>query len=479
MKGRDTFDVIVVGNGILGLSLALTLIRKKLKVALVGETDRPWSASTAAGAMLGCYGEVTSSLLGNEYGRMKHEFAVRALKLWDDWLDKLEYTQDHTDIITANGTIVILNTIGYSKVDDVNFKAIRDSLKNHDEKFEDIDPIDIEWLDPYALSRPGKAIYIPNEHAVNPTVILQRLEKSFLLLGGALINEFGVKIESNAGQADALVLNSGKRLISNKIVLAAGVKSQDLLNTLPEIAVSIPKLVSGRGVSALVSTADGSIPENVIRTPNRAFACGLHIVPRGKGEVYIGATNAIAPRVAQNPKTGNVVSLLESSYRQIRRDLQNGHLHRILTGNRPVSLDGYPLIGETGLKGLWMMTGTYRDGLTLSPYLAQEMAKLICGESTDPDIKIFSPVRTPIQPYTRQEIIKETVEHTLATGYETDWRIPGGWHEVIESDMYSLYEKFTNELHPSFTPPPDILIAATKHMSIRKILYKYYANITK
>ncbi|QUL57074.1 FAD-binding oxidoreductase [Paenibacillus tritici] len=477
MDNKHIFDVVVVGNGILGLSLALTLARKKMRVALVGESARPWAASTAAGAMLGCFGEVTSSLLKNEYGRMKHDFAVRALSLWDNWLDEMEDNQGNTNIRVANGTVVILNAIGYSKVDDINFEAIRDSLKHYREPFEDIDPRDVEWLDPYPLSRPGRSIYIPNEHAVNSINLLQRLEKSFLSLGGKLITESGVRLESNAGQVDALVLNSGERLVSNKIVLAAGVKSQELLNSVPEIAAHIPRLVSGRGISALISTADGSTPNSVIRTPNRAFACGLHVLPRQKGEVYIGATNAIAPKVVEYPKIGNVASLLETGYRQIRRDLYNGQLNRIQIGNRPVSLDGYPLLGETGLSGLWIMTGTYRDGLTLSPYLAREMTKLICGEEADPDLKMFNPVRAPIQPYTREEIIKETVEHTLATGYETDWRIQAGWHDVIENDMYSFYEKFTNDLHPSFTPPADILVAAGKHMSVRKILFKYYNNI--
>ncbi|MEK5521656.1 FAD-dependent oxidoreductase [Heyndrickxia sp. FSL W8-0423] len=72
MKNQHVFDdVVVVGNGVLGLSLALSLVRKKLPVALVGESNRPWAASTAAGAMLGCFGEVTSTLLKSEHGRAR------------------------------------------------------------------------------------------------------------------------------------------------------------------------------------------------------------------------------------------------------------------------------------------------------------------------------------------------------------------------------------------------------------------------
>lgn len=470
MGNKQAYDAVVVGNGVLGLSLALTLVRKNLSVALVGESERPWAASTAAGAMLGCFGEVTATLLKSEYGRMKHEFAVRALGLWDDWLGEL----DGADIRVSNGTVVILNNMGYSKVDDNNFEAIRRSLQHYGESFEDINPADIEWLDPDPSSRPGRAVYIPDEQAVNSIKLLQKLEESFVSLGGTLIVEAGIRIESNAGAVDALVLNSGERLYSKKIILAAGVKTQELLDTVPDIAVDIPRLVSGYGVSAIVSTVDGTSPSSVIRTPNRAFACGFHILPRQEGEVYVGATNIIAPKVLDNPALDDISFLLNCAFGQFRRNLTDGKLKKLQVGNRPVSIDGFPLLGETNLNGLWIMTGTYRDGLTLSPYLAREMAKLILGEKADPEMNIFSPVRAPIQSLAREEIIKETVEHMLANGYENEWGVSLGWHNIIESNLMASLTKLANDLNPKITPPPELLAAAGRDNGILKMLYKYY-----
>lgn len=475
------YDVVVVGNGALGLSLALSLVRRKLRVALVGESGRPWAASTAAGAMLGCFGEVTSTLLKSEHGRLKHEFAVRARGLWDDWLNELHDNLGitDTDIRVADGTVVLLNTVGYSKVDDDNFFAIRKSLVEYNEPFEDIEPGDVKWLDPESGSRPERAIHIPNEHAVNSIKLLQHLEQSFVALGGTLINDAGVRLESSAGRVEALVLASGQRIVSENIVLAAGVKSQELLDTVPDVAARIPGLVSGSGVSALVSTVDGTSPSFVIRTPNRAFACGLHVVPRSKGEVYVGATNIITPRAVNSPDLGSVVFLLDCAMRQIRKDLDTGRLTQLQSGNRPVSLDGFPLLGETDLDGLWIMTGTYRDGLTLSPYLAREMTKLICREETDADLETFAPVRRPIQPVSREDVITETVDHVLATGYEDDWRIPVGWHNIIENSMHTKYEEFAKGLDPLFTPPAELLAAASRNPTVLKMLHKCYTAAKK
>lgn len=54
------FDVIVVGAGAVGGSIAYELSARGLNVCRVGETDRTNAASMAAGAMNGCFGEITS-----------------------------------------------------------------------------------------------------------------------------------------------------------------------------------------------------------------------------------------------------------------------------------------------------------------------------------------------------------------------------------------------------------------------------------
>ena len=63
-----TADLTIVGNGILGLMTAYELTNRNpsLKVAIVGPADRAGGASQAAGAMLGCFGEITDLTFFNE-----------------------------------------------------------------------------------------------------------------------------------------------------------------------------------------------------------------------------------------------------------------------------------------------------------------------------------------------------------------------------------------------------------------------------
>ncbi|WP_338017496.1 FAD-dependent oxidoreductase [Streptomyces adustus] len=469
-------DVVVVGNGSLGLSLGLTLARRDLRVAVLGRPHRPGAASSAAGAMLGTFGEITTTLLKSDYGRTKLDWAYQASKLWPEWLAGLSPDSDGTDLLTADGTVVMLNTVGVPDIDTQNFKAIRNTLIEYGEKFEDIDPEDVEWLDAEPTARPLQAMFLPNEHAVNAHGLLARLEEAFLAAGGTLIAEQAVRVDHADGRVRGVQLESGTVLATGQLVLAAGAASQTVLDTVPDQAARIPRLISGYGVSALVDTEDGTAPRSVIRTPNRAFACGLHVVPRGAGQVYVGATNIISPEPRETPLISDVLFLLNCGNRQVRRSLGESGIRAIQVGNRPVALDGMPLLGETELTGLWMMTGTYRDGLTLSPLLAREMTALLLGEEPGIELDLFRPVRSPIQPLSREEVVEATVTHMLATGYESNWIVPVEWPFTIEHYLRVAYTRIADEFDPAFTPPPELLASSRIHPSIAQALREYYAT---
>jgi glycine oxidase len=469
------FDAVVVGNGTLGLSLGVRLAERGVRTALLGEPQRAGAASAAAGAMLGAFAEVTSTMLKSEGGRFKHDLAVRATKLWDGWLAKISKDGDGSDIRTSDGTFVILNTVGVPGIDDANFAAIRESLVEYDEPFEDIAPSSIDWLDAEATSRPQLAMYLPNEHSVNAAKLLQRLEQAFIRLGGTLVPDLATVLNHSNGRVESVTLASGATLSAPNVVLAGGARTQELLDTLPEVSSQIPRLISGYGVSALVDTEDGTGPRSVIRTPNRAFACGLHVVPRGDGQVYVGATNILSVEPRTTPLISDVQFLLGCATRQVHRNLSEGGIASIQVGNRPVALDGFPLLGQAAVDGLWLMTGTYRDGLHLSPLLADEMSARILGEQGELDLDMFQPVRAPLQSLTREETIETAVVHMLATGYEYDWNVPIEWPYLIEHNLRESYTRAADELDPQFTPPPEILAGLRIRPALDKVLREYYA----
>ena len=471
------FDVIVVGAGAVGGSIAYELASRGLSVGRVGKTDRTNAASKAAGAMNGCFGEITSGLLASDFGRLKLDMDRRAQHLWTGWAERLATSSgDSTSLFTAIGTHVLLNTAGMDEVDSVNYHAIETALRECDEPFETVNPRKVEWLKPNHLVRPLRGLYIPNEHSVNSHLLLEKLDAAFVTEGGILKDENVRRVLAEGRVTTMVELCSGEVLWAKKVVVAAGVQSLDLLSDFDDIVKKIPPLFSGYGVSILVKVPEGiELPNSVMRTPNRAFACGLHCVPRGDGVLYLGATNIISERPKQLALVSDVQFLLDCAVDQLNLDLHGAEIISIQVGNRPIPADGFPLIGECDIEGLWLATGTYRDGLHQSPLLARYIADCLTDtENSDLDLSPFKPVRAPLSGFAREATVKETVQQMFATGYEYRWDIKPYWFPLLDEGLSRNYQQLIDDLHPSFTPPPELVAFSYLYESILKRLSQYY-----
>ena len=68
-----TFDVAIIGNGIIGTMIAYRLSKIKNSVALIGPKNRRGSASMAAGAMLNVFGEIDYDIENNDLSYLKNQ----------------------------------------------------------------------------------------------------------------------------------------------------------------------------------------------------------------------------------------------------------------------------------------------------------------------------------------------------------------------------------------------------------------------
>ncbi|HDX9646667.1 TPA: FAD-binding oxidoreductase [Bacillus cereus] len=472
---NTNFDTIIVGNGAIGSSIAYELSSRGQRVALVGKETRESAASTAAGAMNGCYGEITKSLMKSEFGRKKLLMDIKAKNMWESWLSRLKKDSgDEEEVIISRGTEVILNTAGTRDVDSVNFIEIENALKENSEQYESMDPDNHKWLKPDEQVRPLKALLITDENAVDPNILLNKLSKAIHNLGGIIFNENALSIIREGNKVCGIELNE-KKIFAKNIIIAAGVQSLDLLDFDMELKNKIPPMFSGYGVSILVELDDMENYHRVIRTPNRAFACGLHCVPRNEKELYIGATNILSEFPKKNAYVSDVQFLLDCAVEQLHLNLFNADIKRIQVGNRPIPADGFPLIGKIEYDGLWLATGTYRDGLHQSPLIAEHLANEMNGIVNEIDLSDFNPIRKPLNNTTRHELISGTTSEMFATGYEYRWDIQPYWHPILEKGMLHSFEEILDELHTEFAPPPEILSLFLTHpKSSKEKLQTYY-----
>lgn len=199
--------------------------------------------------------------------------------------------------------------------------------------------------------------------------------------------------------------------------------------------------------------------ESIIRTPNRSASCGLHVLARDSRTVYIGATNNLYLMPQTEPMLGLCAFLAKNAMEQINEDFYYTRVIAWQVGNRPVAIDGFPIIGRTSIANLWLMTGTYRDGLTCSPTLSRLMADELT-DGTERCPAIFTPERPLIETRTMEESIQEMVLHFVSAGFENWMYLPrffseGQMESVIEAKVRALYAQLETEYGLS----PEVLFA--------------------
>ncbi|MDE9481499.1 NAD(P)/FAD-dependent oxidoreductase [Xenorhabdus bovienii] len=471
------YDVIVVGSGAIAGSIAYELVGRQLKVCRLGRLDRSNAASRAAGAMNGCFGEVTSGLIASDYGKLKLKMDRIAKDRWSTWAQRLAASSGDTrPLFTAKGTHVILNTAGMEVVDSVNYDAIESVLREYNEPYEVVEPQTIKGMKPNDLARSLKGLYISEEHALNSHLLLEMLDAAFLREGGEIVDNNVKRVLIENGTIVGVETVDGVRFTANKVIIAAGVQSLDILSDQPSIVQKIPPLFAGYGVSVLLKVKNpDELPTSVIRTPNRAFACGLHCVPRSDGVLYVGATNLLSNQPRTYATVATIQFLLECVYNQINVDLFESEILAIQVGNRPISADGFPLIGSCGIDGLWLVTGTYRDGLHQSPLLADYVANALMGlPNLEIDLADFTPIRRPLVGLSRDMTIAEAAKQTVAMGYEFIWNLKPGWDELIYNSLLNNYRAQVESIDAIYTPPPDLVAFSCKDEQITKRLRDYY-----
>lgn len=452
-------DTIIIGNGALGLALARALVEQdsNVRVQVIAPKARPRAASVAAGAMLGAFGEIVAPLLKSDTGRAKIAESLQARHMWDEWVAGLNAgLSAELQVKIKRGTFIINNSkSGF--IEDENYKAILTVVNEQNEPYENIDARQIRGMDPKADCRAQSAIYLPNEGTVDSHRLLAALTafcESHPCI--ELIDEQVDEIIYTQSKITGVRTKVGSTFDAERVVLAAGIGSQDLIDKIPELAPRIPRVFAGGGCS-LVFEVDHPVPPGVVRTPNRAFACGLHVVPYGEDRIYVGATNHITARPFEKVNVSDMYFLTECLMDQIHQGHQSARLIEARAGNRPVPIDGCPLVGQTSLQGLWIMTGTYRDGLFLSPLLARDMAARMAGQKPLYD-NHFQPERKPIQTRTLEESVAETIEHYEAVGWEHCISIPRvGWHTTFRRMYQRTIESIYEEIGSSYLIPPEFV----------------------
>lgn len=474
-------DILIVGNGVLGLSVAyaLALSHPSLKIAVIGPRHRSGSATLAAGAMLNCFAEIHKLHFRSKHSINKFNIAREALKMWPSWVEQMNAHLSPLEKLTIHpGTFVMLNSKA-GKREDANYHSILEALKVYQEPYEEMEPSDIPGINPIDDSRPLKAVYLPNEGCVDPNQLLIALEHAASTIGNvSFIDDTVFEVVLANGKVVGVKTEKNETWHGSQVILAAGAYTQTLINKIPILKNRIPTILASAGTSIILEMKDHAF-KHVVRTPIRTGSCGVHIMPchQKVDRLYLGASSSVRMVPKTKTKTRDIYFLIENSIEQFNHQLRDAEIVKYSVGNRPVPFDTLPLVGKTSIPGLWLLTGTYRDGLHDSPILATSIAQEMFGGNSliAPE---FQPERFPIELMPKDQVIDELVEQYISAGYEHAMQLPKMcWMQDVHKMARSLIVSMYDALEIDMGLAPDIFIMLHYAPEMIPVFKEYYRAV--
>jgi len=347
-----SWDVIVIGGGIIGLSLSIALRKRGAKVLVVERGEPGQEASHAAAGMLVECGIETPAVL--------QPLATASARMYPEFVHELQDESGINVDLRDQGTIL--------------FPA---EHLQASPGLADIAPPPLDALEP-ALADPGIPGVFLQERSVDPRA-----------LGTAALRTARHRdVDISSGTEVKDVLLSSER-VSGARTQKTSYAATAVVNCAGAWAGQIPphrfptRPVKGQMLSLVAA------PRNVLRHVIRAPE--VYLVPRSDGRIVIGSTL----EEAGYDKRTDVDTIQRLHHAAIRMvpALSEARMLEGWAGLRPGTPDALPILGATAIPGYFVATGHFRDGILLAPITAHLMAQVITGVKPEYDISAFSPAR--------------------------------------------------------------------------------------
>lgn len=355
-------DVVVVGAGVIGLSIGWRLARRGLSVAVVDAGPAGGGTSAAATGMLAATAEHEPG------GGPLLELARESLALWPAMRRDVEAESGLSIDYRDKGTLIV--AVGRDEVERLRFrhKMQRDA------------GLDACWLSGSAVLalepglRPNIAggILCPGDHQVDPRSTLLALKAAFLGQGGCLAEAVSVeRLEMEGGRITGIGTSAGLCRAGTVVVASgAAIAAGGLLPT--EIRVPVRPL-KGQSMALRSRPAFGRIA--ALPVDHVIWTSEVHIAPKTDGRMIVGATMEETGFDA-SVTAGGLYALLEG-VRRVLPGAEEMVVEAVWAGFRPTSDDDAPILGQTVVRGLVLAAGHHRNGYLLAPVTARAIEDLV------------------------------------------------------------------------------------------------------
>jgi glycine oxidase len=362
-------DVIVVGGGLMGCSVAYRLAKDGARVLVLERSIPGAEASSAAAGILGPSVESFENALALQLGRRSRELHAELA----DELDELF----GVDVGFRRCGVVKL---AFDEEERAALDAQASTLRLHGVRCDRWSPEELIQEEPAANPDAAGALCIPEDAQVEPKKLLAAValgaeHDGVTFRSGSTVR--GVNVEGGRVRGVRL----GDQVIeADRLVVAAG----SWTTLIPGLPFNSETIFPVRGQMIATETRPPIFRRIV-------FGAGGYVVTRPDGRVLCGST---MERVGfqRGITFGGMADVIRKAT-QIAPGLRDAAIQEHWSSFRPGTPDGLPLVGETRIEGLFLASGHYRNGILLAPLTAELIAEAMTGKPSSRESEALSPKR--------------------------------------------------------------------------------------
>jgi len=365
LSDRGSYDVVIVGGGVIGLCCAWRLALAGAKTVVLDRAEPPAGATRVAAGMLAPIGELAFG--EPELLRM----TVAAAELYPDFIAELEAAAELGTGYARHGAL----HIALDRDEASELRRVHDLQRSLGLGAEWLPPRRCRELEPGLTPSFNGGVHAPDEAAVDPRRMTTALLTALSGAGAEVRGGTDVVAPVLSGaRLEGVRTGAGDELLAGHVVLATGAWA-GAEGWLPEQVRPPVRPVKGEILE--LRSPDGQPPCERIVASERVY-----LVPRPDGRLIVGATTEERGFDA-TVTAGGVHELLREAYRLLP-DVAEMELVESMAGLRPGTPDNLPLIGPGALDGLVLACGHYRNGILLAPLTGKAIADSIAtGELPD------------------------------------------------------------------------------------------------
>jgi glycine oxidase len=363
-------DVIVIGAGAIGTSIAYQLAKSGVKVMVFERGQVGGEATGASAGMIQINPDRTTpaalSTLEVESARLFPALASELL--------------DRTGMDIGYRAAPLLH-VALHEGEEPELRAHRAWQVEHGVAVAWVDRAAALDLEPALNSDIRAALYYPQNHQVMPRSFARALARTAVDLGAVLREGAGIDRLLTVGDRVIGVAIGGETVHAGEVVIANGAWASswsDALHTpipvRPVRGQMVALRTTGTALRNVVSAAEG------------------YMLTKPDGSTYVGTTVEDAGYDAR-PTAAGIAGLLALVPRIAPR-LADATFSSAWAGLRPGTSDGLPLLGRLpGWHGVTVAAGHFRDGILLAPITGEVMADLLARRRPRLALDAFDPAR--------------------------------------------------------------------------------------